>query len=76
MSDHGWGPLINSRKWHYFEKDGKSLCGKWFTFDKEFEQGNDHSRDNCSGCVKKLEKRKPTPSPAAQSETPEEATGK
>lgn len=51
MSEHGWGPVYNvSRKWHYFHKDGRSLCGRFMTFAKAFELGNDASPDNCEIC--------------------------
>ena len=62
MSEQGWGWLSNSPKWHWFTKDGRSLCGKWFTFQKDFDPGMDNSPDNCRGCKKKLAK-------AAQKET-------
>jgi hypothetical protein len=53
----GWHWLENSSKWHYFGDDGRSLCGRWATFDKKpenFEQGADSSSDNCVACAKKL----------------------
>lgn len=56
-SQEGWMWLSNSPKWHYF-MDGQSLCGKWMTFSKKFEQGNDSSIDNCKACQKALAKRK------------------
>lgn len=51
----GWGWLTNSPKWHYFQ-DGRSLCGRWFTFSKNFEDGNETSPDNCKSCVTKKQK--------------------
>jgi hypothetical protein len=54
----GWTWLINSKKWHYF-REGKSLCKKFLLLQyPEFEQGNDHSPDNCKQCIKQLEKEK------------------
>lgn len=51
----GWTYLTNSKVWHHFREDGRSLCGKWLYFGKaEFEQGNDNSPDNCKACIKKL----------------------
>ena len=58
MSKSGWHYLINSPKWHYFGEDGHSICGRWFTFASDFEQGNDDSPDNCKSCQKKLIKMK------------------
>jgi hypothetical protein len=57
-TEEGWTYLYNSPKWHYFEKDGRSLCKRWMTFTKEFEIGNDDSADNCAACKKALAKRK------------------
>lgn len=53
----GWGWIKNSPKWHYFI-DGRSLCGRWAYFDRELEQENDESPDNCTACKKALAKRK------------------
>lgn len=59
MSREGWIWLINSRKWHYFGPNGKSLCGKFFLLgNPELEQGNDNSPDNCAICRRKLIKQK------------------
>jgi hypothetical protein len=52
----GWHFLTNAPKWHYFMQDGRSLCGRWMTFGRVFEQGNDGSPDNCAACRKKLER--------------------
>lgn len=55
----GWKYLVNSPKWHFFNNDNKSLCGRWATFSNEdFEYGNDESKDNCKSCIKKLKKLK------------------
>jgi len=56
--NEGWTWLSNSTKWHYFGQDGRSLCGKWFTFALAFETGMDEHPDNCKACVKKLQQRK------------------
>jgi hypothetical protein len=45
----GWGKPSNSRKWHYFGADGRSLCAKWAYFG-EIEEGLDDSPDNCLSC--------------------------
>lgn len=58
MTQEGWSPLDNSRKWHYFV-DRRSLCGSWAIMGKtELKQGDDDSPDNCAACKRKLAKRK------------------
>ena len=52
----GWKKLWNAAKWHYFNGEGGSLCGRWMTFGREFEQGNNDSPDNCALCRKRLAK--------------------
>lgn len=56
MSKVGWGHLYNSRKWHFFGEDGRSLCGAWARLDgnKEAELGNNDSKDNCAACKRKV----------------------
>ena len=62
----GWGWVIGSRKWHYFDEEGYSLCKKWYKFtDGALEQGNDNSPDNCSMCRKKLLKQQEACAPSA-----------
>ncbi len=54
----GWKPLSNSRKWHFFGADRRSLCGKWLTLSStvgEFE--SNESPDNCSACARKVKAR-------------------
>lgn len=54
----GWTYLYNSTKWHYF-RGGRSLCARYFLLmdpREGYEQGNNASKDNCKGCVRKLEK--------------------
>lgn len=29
LLDEGWGKVSNLRKYHYFDSEGHSLCGKW-----------------------------------------------
>jgi hypothetical protein len=57
----GWGYLSNSPKWHYFDEDGRSLCGRYARFDGNMhsEDFNDTSSDNCAACRKKLAKIRP-----------------
>lgn len=55
----GWGQCHNTPKWHYFDKEGRSLCKRFMLFGKgHLEQGNDDSPDNCAACQRKLEKLK------------------
>ncbi len=52
----GWTWLRNSKQWHYF-REGRSLCGKFALFVKPqdgFEIGNNESKNNCTGCKKKI----------------------
>jgi hypothetical protein len=62
MSDaptEGWGYISNSRKWHYYTDDGRSLCRKFMKFSKaDLEQGGDGSPDNCVECRRRLADRK------------------
>lgn len=62
----GWGLILNSKKWHYYQK-GRSLCGRYMKFTShDLENGNDDSLDNCVNCRKKLIKlRAPTKSAQA-----------
>lgn len=56
----GWGnpkPLDERSKWHYFEEDGRSLCGKYGFFTGRLEEGSDESPDNCAECKRQLAKR-------------------
>jgi hypothetical protein len=52
--DIGWKHLSNSRKWHYFSGDGRSLCGGWLTLGASGEFGNDESPENCGKCRRRL----------------------
>ena len=62
-SKEGWNWLHNSRKWHYFGVDGRSLCGGFALFgsNADAETGNDDSKDNCAKCRRELAKRKDKP---------------
>ena len=51
--EKGWARPPYALKWHYFDEDGKSLCGHQF-FTGPTEQGNEDSPDNCSTCRKRL----------------------
>ncbi len=57
--NEGWTWLLNSKKWHYFGSDGRSLCGRWMNLgNPKLEQGNDNSPDNCKACRKALLKKR------------------
>lgn len=55
----GWNYIMDTgsmrkSKWHYFKEDGRSLCGRAMIFNnKNAEQGNDDSSDNCAACKRK-----------------------
>jgi len=56
MKNRGWTWLTNSTKWHYFNRDNKSMCGKFMLLRlPELEDGNNDSPDNCKACRKALE---------------------
>ena len=52
MSKHGkgWARPSQCRKWHYFDGDIRSLCGRWMFFGGGHEEGSDASPDNCKAC--------------------------
>ncbi len=54
----GWGKPSQSRKWHWFKADGRSLCGRYANIGRlmQLELGVDDSSDNCVSCKRKLEK--------------------
>jgi hypothetical protein len=56
VAKEGWALPGFSRKWHYFRKDGPSLCGKVGFYFGAREQGNDDSKDNCAECRKRKAK--------------------
>jgi hypothetical protein len=62
----GWNWLYDSKKWHYFTVDGKSLCGKWLLgWRAESQQGDDDAPENCGTCRRLLRKRKMLPATSA-----------
>jgi hypothetical protein len=52
----GWGAPALANKWHWFETNGLSLCGRWL-FHGPRERG-DAGPDCCRACAKKLAARK------------------
>jgi hypothetical protein len=54
----GWGnpdPYRTTSKFHYFDEDGRSLCGKWGRAlgHPTVEEGMDVHVDNCAACQRK-----------------------
>lgn len=59
--EQGWGdpePWRSTSKYHFFTKDGRSLCGKYGRFAglPEVYDENDNSEMNCAACKKKIAK--------------------
>jgi hypothetical protein len=53
----GWAWPALARKAHYFDQaETTSLCGRWM-FLGQREPDNGPSRDDCTGCRRKLEAR-------------------
>ena len=50
--ERGWGKPWNAKKWHYFDGDTISLCGKWWYLG-ERDDTLDDPPDNCVVCMKK-----------------------
>ena len=45
----------NTRKWHFFSYDKRSLCMNYGIFsNRKGSYGNDNSKDNCKRCLVKL----------------------
>ena len=55
MNEKGWGFPLKSKKAHYFNKEIRSLCGKWL-FTGTLEDDKHTSPDNCKVCMVKREK--------------------
>lgn len=58
MRAEGWNWLWNSRKWHWFGQDGRSLCRRFLLLgtNRDAQHGNDSSPDNCAECARRLAK--------------------
>ena len=53
----GWGFVMNSRKAHYFNGEGTSLCGRWLILSRmHLEDDNHNSPDNCAECKRRKAK--------------------
>lgn len=53
--NQGWLKLFNTKKWHFFGKDGRSLCGNWMIFSvpPDAEDTNHDHPENCKKCQRK-----------------------
>ena len=53
----GWNWLTNSKKWHYFQSDGRALCGRYMVFRNDDANEEDiSSSDNCAECWRRRQK--------------------
>ena len=53
----GWKRLIGAVKWHFFDHNGLSLCGRWQSVTLEgADYGCNVHPDNCKVCSEKLRK--------------------
>lgn len=51
----GWDLMGGDRgKWHYFGRDGRSLCGKWANLTRNQLAQDVHPDNQCVGCRKKI----------------------
>ena len=63
MTDRGWALLGNARKFHFYGADNRSLCGRYAALGAPDEAFTTHmggftpAPDDCSACMKKLEKK-------------------
>lgn len=47
----GWARPSNSKKFHLFEPDGRSLCGGWLFFGATEADKGDVGIDDCAKCL-------------------------
>jgi hypothetical protein len=54
----GWSKPENSRKWHYYGVDRRSLCGKWILLsgciDEDNQTTDSAGKADCVICARKL----------------------
>lgn len=60
-AEQGWGnprPYDSKSKFHFYAKDGRSLCGRYGRFLglPEVDDAKDEHSLNCAGCKKRIEK--------------------
>ena len=53
----GWNWLVNARKYHYFRRDGLSLCGKWRHTHLGGRRRSLRPSEACKACTLALAKR-------------------
>jgi hypothetical protein len=57
----GWHKPENSRKWHYYTADRRSLCRKWVLLFGRIDEDNQTTdgagKADCAACAAKLAKR-------------------
>jgi hypothetical protein len=57
----GWHKPENSRKWHFYAADRRSLCGKWFLLfgiiSEENQTTDGAGKADCALCTRKLARR-------------------
>lgn len=53
----GWDLMGGDRgKWHFFERDGRSLCGKWANISWNILTDDVHPDNQCAACRRKFAK--------------------
>ncbi|WIE81249.1 hypothetical protein [Curtobacterium sp. MCSS17_016] len=61
-ADKGWAKLAEARKYHFYGHDARSLCGRYLAMFAPADAFEAHmggftpAPDDCSACMKKLEK--------------------
>jgi hypothetical protein len=70
----GWWMPMHARKFHWYSKDGFSLCGKWRILFGSREVGNDKSPDNCAECKRRIAKLYPNGTEHLNTKTTNETT--
>lgn len=56
MAPQGWARLGQSRKFHYYAPDGRSLCGRYLALTEDpaaFEDTSHQHADNCAECQRR-----------------------
>lgn len=57
MAAEGWNWIVQSTRSHYFQSDGRALCGKWMTFGTDHSEELPNDRPPCKECHRRAEKR-------------------
>jgi hypothetical protein len=61
-ADKGWAKLADARKFHFYGPDSRSFCGRYLALGAPLEAFESHmggftpAPDDCTACMKKLEK--------------------